>query len=100
MKNEVHEQTQDLTTELKVFMERILKAHRKRDMFDCVILAAIILSTIFITALIISVKHENIQAHNKIIKKIEYRYFNLSRTLEDIHNVKINTKDGHLFVTE
>ena len=28
--------------------------------------------------------------------KIHFRYFNLSRTLEEIHNVKIDTKNGKL----
>ncbi len=29
-----------------------------------------------------------------IIKKINHRYFNTTTTLEDIHNVNINTLDG------
>lgn len=29
-------------------------------------------------------------------KTVNFRYFNTTRSLEDIHNVKINTKDGTL----
>lgn len=35
-------------------------------------------------------------SHVDIKKKIDHRYFNLSRTLEEIHEVKINTKNGEL----
>ncbi len=31
-----------------------------------------------------------------IKKKVHFRYFNLTRSLEDIHNVKINTENGHV----
>ena len=30
----------------------------------------------------------------RIIKRIEYRYYNLTRSLEDTHNVQIETKEG------
>lgn len=30
----------------------------------------------------------------KIMKKIDHRYFNTTTTIEDIHNVNINTLDG------
>ena len=30
------------------------------------------------------------------IKIVNFRYFNLTRSLEDIHNIKINTQDGTL----
>lgn len=32
----------------------------------------------------------------KIRKKVDHRYFNTTRSLEQIHNVKINTFDGEL----
>lgn len=32
----------------------------------------------------------------KIEKKIDHRYFNTTRTLEDIHGVNINTYDGKI----
>lgn len=32
----------------------------------------------------------------KIEKKIDHRYFNTTRTLEDIHGVNINTFDGKI----
>lgn len=34
----------------------------------------------------------------KCIAKVHFRYFNLTRSLEDIYNVKIDTKDGTLKV--
>lgn len=33
---------------------------------------------------------------NKCMKVVNFRYFNLTRSLEDIHNVKIDTHDGTL----
>ncbi len=30
------------------------------------------------------------------IKTVNFRYFNITRSLEDIHNVKIDTQDGSL----
>ena len=32
----------------------------------------------------------------KAKKRVDYRYFNMTRTLEDIFNIKIDTKDGYL----
>lgn len=32
----------------------------------------------------------------KIKKRIDFRYFNTTRSLEDIHNVEINTLNGEL----
>lgn len=29
-------------------------------------------------------------------KKVDFRYFNTTKTLEEIHNVKVNTKTGEL----
>lgn len=37
-----------------------------------------------------------INSDNKIEKKIDYRYFNITKSLEEIHSVKIITKDGKL----
>lgn len=31
---------------------------------------------------------------NKILKKINHRYFGINTTLEDVHNVNVNTIDG------
>lgn len=30
----------------------------------------------------------------KIMKKIDHRYFNTTTTIEDVHNVNVNTLDG------
>lgn len=32
----------------------------------------------------------------RLNKKIDYRYFNITNTLEEIYNVKINTYDGSI----
>ena len=32
----------------------------------------------------------------KIRKKIDHRYFNITKSIEDVHNVDIDTKDGHV----
>lgn len=37
-----------------------------------------------------------IEAIEKTEKKIDFRYLNLTRSLEDIHKVEINTKDGRV----
>ena len=37
-----------------------------------------------------------IEAIEKTEKKIDFRYLNLTRSLEDIHKVEINTKDGRI----
>ena len=29
-------------------------------------------------------------------KRVDYRYFNTTRTIEDLYGVKVNTKDGYL----
>ncbi len=39
---------------------------------------------------------ELLSSDEKIKDKIHYRYFNLTKSLEEIHNVKINTKNGKL----
>lgn len=39
------------------------------------------------------------ELHNQIdtcISKIHFRYYNLTRSLEEIHNVEIDTRDGSL----
>lgn len=33
---------------------------------------------------------------SEVKKKVHFRYFNLTNSLEDIHKVKINTQNGHL----
>lgn len=32
----------------------------------------------------------------KINKKVDFRYFNLNRSLEDIHNIEIDTLNGEI----
>ncbi|MBR1754101.1 hypothetical protein IJ732_04615 [bacterium] len=38
----------------------------------------------------------NIFTNVQIKKKIDHRYFNINQSLEDINNVDLNTKDGHI----
>lgn len=39
---------------------------------------------------------ETQQAITKCEKKVDYRYFNLTRSLEDIHGIKIDTHKGRI----
>lgn len=39
---------------------------------------------------------EIIQAVNDVEDKVDFRYFNTTKSLEKIHNVEINTKTGEL----
>ena len=42
-------------------------------------------------------KSENLEQEiTKTRKRIDFRYFNTTRTLEDLHKVKIDTKNGDL----
>ncbi len=50
-----------------------------------------------------SVQNINAQNHKELLaevktnrNKINFRYFNLTRSLEDIHKVKIDTKNGRI----
>ena len=50
-----------------------------------------------------TVRNVNAQNHKELLaevktnrNKIHFRYFNLTRSLEDIHNVKIDTKNGRI----
>lgn len=36
------------------------------------------------------------QNFTKVLKKTDYRYFNVTRSLEDIHNVEIDTHNGEI----
>ena len=38
----------------------------------------------------------NIYGFTKLKKKIDHRYFNMTTTLEEIYNIKINTLNGEL----
>ncbi len=39
---------------------------------------------------------EILASNNKIVDKVHFRYFNLTKSLEEIHQVKIDTKNGKL----
>lgn len=38
--------------------------------------------------------YNNHKAIEKCERKVDFRYFNTTRSLEDIYNIKISTKDG------
>ncbi len=38
----------------------------------------------------------NIYGHIKLRKKIDHRYYNITKSIEDIHQVEINTYNGEL----
>lgn len=38
----------------------------------------------------------NLENYTRIRKKIDHRYFNITRSLEDIHNVEIDTYKGEV----
>lgn len=45
----------------------------------------------------ISLNSKNIETDfDKTRKKIDYRYFNLTRTMEETYNIKVDTKTGEL----
>ena len=46
--------------------------------------------------LLIAIFSFNIFAYNQIKKKIDHRYFNTTTSLEEIHNIKINTLNVEL----
>lgn len=53
--------------------------------------------------LVLSIEYLNFQKLNhlnnaikKAEKKVDYRYFNLTRSIEDVHNVEIDTKQGRV----
>lgn len=41
-------------------------------------------------------KAETLEAVKKAEKKVDFRYFNLTNSLQDIHNVKIETHQGRI----
>lgn len=42
------------------------------------------------------VKAQMLEAIQKTEKKVDFRYFNLTNSLQDIHNVKIETQHGRI----
>lgn len=78
-----------LFTDVKGFIKYIQK---RSYAIECLILVLLVFSI-----------YNQIENYNNVIarldkveKKTDFRYFNLTRTLEDIHKVEINTKDGRI----
>lgn len=41
-------------------------------------------------------KIETLEAAKEVEKKVDFRYFNLTNSLQDIHNIKIETNHGRI----
>lgn len=89
---------QNRDADLQELMSIIIAANKRSSLLNYILIIFLIVSVAINICLIISFKKEMNFNHTKILKKIDHRYFNLTRTLEDIHKVKVNTKDGHLLL--
>jgi hypothetical protein len=57
------------------------------------------ITLILLMAFIVRQEYVNHEINTNIVKvnkKVDFRYFNLTRSLESIHRVEINTRDGRL----
>lgn len=57
------------------------------------------ITLILLMAFIVRQEYVNHEINTNIVKvnkKVDFRYFNLTRSLESIHRVDINTRDGRL----
>ncbi len=67
-----------------------------------VLIALIIIGSVLIYMLydikkdILQLNNDLIKAIYKAEKKVDYRYFNTVKSLEEIYNIEINTKDGRI----
>lgn len=42
-------------------------------------------------------QNENLEQEiDSVRKRVDYRYFNMTRTMQDLYNIKIDTKNGEL----
>lgn len=55
----------------------------------------ITLNVISFTVLLFMLNHNSMQI-NAVKKRVDFRYFNLTRSIEDIHSVEIETKQGRI----
>ena len=74
-------------------VKRFIKYIQKRSYaIECLILLLLIFSIYNQIE-----NYNNIMSRlDKVEKKTDFRYFNLTRSLEDIHKIEINTKDGRI----
>lgn len=63
----------------------------------------VFVALVFLIFVVIIASYLQYKANNEILKaikncekKVDFRYFNMTRTLEGIHNVSIDTKTGEL----
>lgn len=74
---------------MEEFTKIIKKLFREKINIVIVLLVTILAVNIF------EFKY-NSDNYIKINKKVDFRYFNLNRSLEDIHNIEINTLNGEI----
>ena len=66
-----------------------------KNLFREKINIVIVLLVIILAVNVFEFKY-NSDNYIKINKKVDFRYFNLNRCLEDIHNIEINTLNGEI----
>ncbi len=80
-----------LFTDVKRFMDYIQKRSYALQFINTIILIAICFYFGYKNH-ILETKIDNLE--KSISKKVDHRYFNMTRSLEDIHNVRIDTLNG------
>ncbi len=72
-----------------------------KDKINILVLLILISNVIYIIGMFIVFNHlvKIEHAINKCEKKVDFRYFNLTKSLEEIHNTDIDTKDGRIRIT-
>lgn len=78
-------------TDVKRFMDYILKKSYALQLVNTLMLIALCFYTF---NSINSINHRLDELENNVKTKIDHRYFNVTRSLEDIHNVRIDTFNG------
>lgn len=78
-----------LFTDVKGFVKYIQK---RSYLIECLILALLVFSIYYQ----MNSYNQIMSRVGKVEKKVDFRYFNTTRSLEDIHGVEINTKNGKL----
>ena len=78
-----------LFTDVKGFVKYIQK---RSYLIECLILALLVFSIYYQ----VNSYNQIMSRVGKVEKKVDFRYFNTTRSLEDIHGVEINTKNGKL----
>ena len=80
-----------LLTDVKRFMDYILKKSYALQLINTLIIVGL---CFYCHAEFIKIENKMSEYNTSTAKKIDHRYFNLTRSLEDIHNVRIDTLNG------